>query len=164
MSIKVFEDIINATKEEFPIVKDWEWSNCKNGVMEIRTHKEEIYCKNTSEMIKIMLREILILDRKKHNLPRIELQPLPIVDLKPDFDTFSTINYYEGDGEKPYWKICKYQENSTAYTMIVCIGENELIKSIEDFNNRAAMLFGFYLKEPEGAEKWEEMTGYGYNR
>lgn len=78
---------------------------------------------------------------------------LPVVELKPDFDSLSTINYYDDDGEKPYWKICKYQENSTAYTMIVCIGENELIKSIEDFNNRAAMLFGFYLKEPEGAEK-----------
>lgn len=33
------------------------------------------------------------------------------------------------------------------------IGESELLKSIDDFNNMAAMLFGFYLKEPEGAEK-----------
>ena len=90
-----------------------------------------------------------------------EFEPfeLPVVELK-ESDTIDgreingrgLLMWKVVDGDYSAWGVEleheRYGISAKAY-----IGESELIKSIEDFNNRAAMLFGFYLKEPEGAEK-----------
>ena len=88
-----------------------------------------------------------------------EAVELPVVELK-ESDTIDgreingrgLLMWKVVDGDYSAWGVEleheRYGISAKAY-----IGESELIKSIEDFNNRAAMLFGFYLKEPEGAEK-----------
>lgn len=78
---------------------------------------------------------------------------LPVVELKEDilkvgdYNVTVTKEYYGR-----YWSIYLRQSKEDIMYQ-VCLGEMCILKSIEDFNNRAAMLFGFYLKEPEGAEK-----------
>lgn len=65
---------------------------------------------------------------------------LPVVELKEEFNKKEYI--IKKDGRS--WLIIRYFNNSESFS--VWIGELCNIKSIEDFNNRAAMLFGFYLK------------------
>ena len=74
---------------------------------------------------------------------------LPVVKLKEDilkvgdYNVTVTKEYYGR-----YWSIYLRQSKEDIMYQ-VCLGEMCILKSIEEFNEKCALLFGFYLKEAE---------------
>ena len=85
-------------------------------------------------------------DFEKVELPVVELKESDTIDGR-EINGRGLLMWKVVDGDYSAWGVEleheRYGISAKAY-----IGKSELIKSIEDFNNRAAMLFGFYLKEP----------------
>lgn len=75
---------------------------------------------------------------------------LPVIGLKEQsFEILgkkAEINYTE-NYNKSYsgWSIGIYDD--FGLSVEIYVGETDVIKSVEDFNEKCALLFGFYLKE-----------------
>lgn len=70
------------------------------------------------------------------------------VELPVIYWNYCTIDndYFKIQSFSTYLRIAKYNDVHSE-SLIVCISEHDIIKSVAEFNEKCALFFGFYLKE-----------------